>query len=207
MLEFINFDLPENENLDDSTLERKVSNALITALDLALPDLASTTAMVIDMRINEGGFDALGLLIAGRFFDKRRLVFNKKARKGDGYGNIVEIYQGPTVDSPYVNPIYLLTSDESFSAAETFIIAMRTLPHVTLVGEKTAGSISDILNVVLPNGWELGLSNEVYETAHNEVFESIGIPVELDATFLDSESIIQRKDLALEMVLNKQSEI
>ena len=116
------------------------------ALDRVMADLSDTDAIIIDIRTNGGGFDALGLEIAGRFFDQRRLVFRNKARKGDGYNEEVEIYQGPTVENPYTKPNYLLTSGETGSAAETFTIAMRSLPYVTLVGETTEGILSDVLD-------------------------------------------------------------
>ncbi len=46
---------------------------------------------------------------------------------------------------------------------------------MTIVGENTAGAFSTILNHVLPNGAEVGLSNEIYSDAQGSVFEIVGI--------------------------------
>ena len=46
---------------------------------------------------------------------------------------------------------------------------------MTIVGENTAGAFSTILEHVLPNGAEIGLSNEIYSDAQGVVFEVVGI--------------------------------
>lgn len=185
----------------DEILVERLFKALREALDLVMADLSGADAIIIDIRLNGGGADALALEIAGRFFDQRRLVFQKKARKGDGYSEKVDIYHEPTVDKPYNKPIYLLTSGETSSAAEIFTITMRNLPYVTLVGETTEGILSDQLEPTLPNGWELSLSNEVYTAADGEEFESIGIPPTITALFLDPDYTANQRDSALEAVL------
>ncbi len=191
----------EDGTLDEDDLVEQVFTALNDALDQVMADLSGTDAMIIDIRLNGGGADAFSLEIAGRFFDQRRLAFRKKARKGDGYSEEVEIYQEPTVDNPYTKPVYLLTSGETASAAEIFTITMRNLPYVTLVGETTEGILSDILDSTLPNGWELGLSNEVYMAPDDEVFESTGIQPAITALFLDPDYSANQQDAALEAAL------
>jgi C-terminal processing protease CtpA/Prc len=50
------------------------------------------------------------------------------------------------------------------------------LPQVVRVGEPTLGILSDNLYKRLPNGWEVGLSNERYEAPGGELYEGTGIP-------------------------------
>ena len=51
--------------------------ALEPALDRALVALRHTRSLILDLRMNGGGFDALALLFASRFADRERLAFTK----------------------------------------------------------------------------------------------------------------------------------
>ena len=53
---------------------------------------------------------------------------------------------------------------------------LRVLPQVKILGQATQGAHSDVLNKTLPNGWKLGLSNEIYTLADGRVYEGRGIP-------------------------------
>jgi C-terminal processing protease CtpA/Prc len=72
--------------------------------------------------------------------------------------------------------VYLLTSSLTVSAGEVFALAMSALPTVTVLGEPTQGILSDNLFHRLPSGWEVSLSNEVYETLDGRCFEGVGVP-------------------------------
>ncbi len=50
---------------------------------------------------------------------------------------------------------------------------------------KTRGALSDILSKTLPNGWSLGLSNEIYHDSQGICYEAIGIPPDTKRTILD----------------------
>jgi C-terminal processing protease CtpA/Prc len=78
-------------------------------------------------------------------------------------------------------PIFLLTSQATASAAEAFVYFMMAFPHVTRVGEKTRGVLSDMLLMRLPNGWETSISNEVYTAVNGICYESSGIPPQVEA--------------------------
>ncbi|NLX08393.1 MAG: hypothetical protein GXY36_01910, partial [Chloroflexi bacterium] len=55
------------------------------AIDEALAALAGKEALVIDVRFNSGGLDAVALIFASRFADAGRLAYSKHARVGDGF--------------------------------------------------------------------------------------------------------------------------
>jgi len=61
----------------------------------------------------------------------------------------------------YTDPIALLTNRRTFSAAESFVLAMRTLPQVTIVGDTTGGGSGNPLHRELPNGWGLSVSRNL----------------------------------------------
>ena len=49
-----------------------------------------------------------------------------------------------------------LQCEHTHSAAEIFVLAMRQHPHCISVGRPTGGCLSDILCMMMPNGWRLG---------------------------------------------------
>ncbi|AOT06518.1 S41 family peptidase [Pseudoalteromonas luteoviolacea] len=162
--------------LDDAT-EIQHLKAARTMMDEVMADLHDTEAMIIDIRHNTGGDDAIALAIANHFADRDVLAFNKQAIGSVGRGIPVR-QQLKANPSAYTQPVYLLTSQLTISAAEVFTMSMAQLPHVTLVGEQTAGSLSDALHFTLPNGWQMSLSNEVYRNAQGDMFEHIGFTPE-----------------------------
>ncbi len=143
-------------------------------------DLLGAEAIIVDIRFNQGGRDTMGYAIAGWFTDTDVLVSRKRATHLGGWTAEQEVWVRPRTDTPFTVPVQLLTSANSISAAETFTLAMSELPTVTRVGDTTYGAFSDSLVRVLPNGWLVSLSNEVYEAPDGGIYEAIGIPPELE---------------------------
>ena len=136
--------------------------------------LADTDGLIIDIRNNQGGTDDVSLAIANYFANQETHVFDKQAitTVGNGYQYSATLVAN---DLAYTNPVYVLTSQKTTSAAEIFTMAMDALEHVTIVGEPTSGALSDVLDINLPNGWSMSLSNEVYKNSAGDVFEVTGI--------------------------------
>ena len=63
--------------------------------------------------------------------------------------------------------------------------------------------VTDELGVLMPNGWELTLSNEVYESADGMVYEGSGIPVEVEALLFDPDYRANQLDSAIEAALQQ----
>ena len=85
----------------------------------------------------------------------------------------------PSRRASYLGPVYLLTSDVTVSAGETFTLSMRALPNVVHVGGATRGALSDQIEKPLPNGWSLALSAEIYRDPEGQWYEVRGIPPQL----------------------------
>jgi carboxyl-terminal processing protease len=148
------------------------------AMKKALALYKGTKALIIDVSLNDGGYDMIARTIAAHFAASRTLAYYKYP--GD-YGDSEKqaIYLEPSDKQPYAGPIFLIAGRNTVSAAEIFVLAMRALPNVTQIGEPTDGSLSDILSKPLPNGWSLSLSNEVYLDAKGRGWEGVGIPPDL----------------------------
>ncbi|WP_439484372.1 S41 family peptidase [Cyclobacterium plantarum] len=143
-------------------------------MSLIIENLKSTEFCIIDVRFNSGGFDEAGLSVLSYFTNQRILAYTKKARNGLDFTQKQEIYIDPNPIN-YANPIYILTSNQTASASETFVLGSLNLPKVQRIGSNTAGVFSDVLDKRLPNGWNFGLSNEVYESPNNKNYEKTGI--------------------------------
>ena len=146
------------------------------ATEKALELFRDTKAIIVDVSLNDGGYDMSAKRIAGHFAKQRTLAYSKYAGDSKVAVEPQPNYLEPLGDNYFAGPVYLLTSETTVSAAEVFVMAMRALPNVTQIGETTDGSLSDILSKPLPNGWSLSLSNEVYLDSNGAAWEGKGIP-------------------------------
>jgi hypothetical protein len=176
-------------------------SALEAALDKIFSD-SKLEGLVIDVRINLGGFDPYGLAIAARLATNEYLAYTKEARADPfdrnkwtpGDPSLVRPSTRPSFKGPVVELIGPLT----ISAGETFTQAMmgRT-PHVTRIGENTQGVFSDVLGRSLPNGWRFGLPNEVFRTPQGNTFDGLGIPPDIAVVVFADSDVTAGKDPVL----------
>lgn len=143
---------------------------------------ADTKGIILDLRYNPGGSDDIALAYAGYFTDRARHGFSKSTRTATGYTAPFEVTLEPAGTHHLDQPVVVLTSGFTGSAAEIFTMLMRDLPQVTIMGTPTSGGLSDIGNFTLPNGWELGLSHQRYVSTDGISYEGDGIPPDVMVT-------------------------
>ena len=163
-------------------LEGIKKRKLTKALDRIARDFKRLKGMIIDIRDNPGGDDDIAIAIINRFCDRRRVAFHRKTKIGPGDGDFTPVktwYLNPQGDVRFTGPVVLLTCDAVFSGGEAFALAIRELPHVTIVGDRTNGIFSYQLEKRLPNGWEYCLSYQVYLSADMVCYEGVGVPVDI----------------------------
>ena len=163
--------------------DRSIADQLVEVedvIDQVLTDLASAQSLIVDVRLTPGGADPIALAIASRFADIERMVMRKQTRTVEGDGLLQTLSLAPSPRVKFAKPVVVLTSGFSASATEVFTLAMRSMPHVSVVGEPTIGALSDILEKPLPNGWQFELANEVYYDADGTAFEAVGIPPDVE---------------------------
>lgn len=165
--------------------------AVDAAMEEALQSFAQAgvRAVIVDASVNYGGFDFVSRAVAERFAASPVHAYTKYA--GDAVAPIrTQVQLTPSQGTRFTGPVYLLTSNITISAGEILTLAMRSLPNVTHVGEPTRGAFSDVLDRELPNGWEVSLSNEVYEDPEGRVWEGRGITPDVAMTvFPDADPI------------------
>ena len=105
----------------------------------AMDFVANTDALIIDLRENFGGDPAMVAFIASYLFDGRVHLNDIYTRKD---GATEQFWTTPTVPGRAFGgskPVYVLTSKQTFSAAEDFAYALKHLKRATVVGETTGG--------------------------------------------------------------------
>lgn len=148
-------------------------------MDRVMKDLSVMESIVIDVRFNGGGQDAVSFEILSRFLPERTLIATQKLKEGDGFTPILPLYIEGT-SSAFTQPVYVLTSPQTGSAAEAFSIATLVPGHIQRIGSATSGAMSTALEKKLPNGWSFSISNEVYMDTTGKSYENVGIPVDLE---------------------------
>ena len=178
-------------------------NQAEAAFKRMMADLADTDAIIIDNRFNGGGYDDIGSALVRYFLNKPQAVLQKQTKNRLATTDLVSLNLTPAAMT-YSKPVLLINSKLSVSAAETFSIMMKSLPQVTLLGEASNGALSDMLQVTLPNGWLLTLSNERYLDMQGKSYEVTGIPADIEtAVFSEQDnalSRVQAYDTALSLV-------
>jgi C-terminal processing protease CtpA/Prc len=156
---------------------------LTTALDKIARDFDALKGFIIDIRDNPGGEDSIAIAIINRFCDRKRVAFRRKTKIGPGKDDFAPLktwYLQPQGDARFTGPIVLLTCDAVFSGGESFALAIRQLPHVTIIGDHTNGIFSYTLDKKLPNGWDYCLSYQVYLSADMVCYEGKGVPADIE---------------------------
>lgn len=161
-------------------------------LETIFEELSDCEALMIDVSTNSGGFHSYALAFASHIADRRRFTMSKYPI---GHPDLLQKFDVlPYRDSTgaiktFTKPVYVIVSDATVSAGEEFVLAARAFPHVEVVGTRTNGMLSDMLEKPLPNGWTLNLSNEVFLSHEGVCFEAIGIPATIDLKVFDLENV------------------
>lgn len=149
----------------------------------ALKDLADTNGLIIDVRFNDGGEDQVALNFVRHFMSRPQVVYSKFSGSGTWATPTKEVILDPQTDNIYLKPTAVLVSGDTVSAAEIFTIAISSLPQVTIIGEPTAGALSDILVKRLTSDILFGVSNETYLDVQGNNYEGVGISPDIAVPF------------------------
>ena len=150
----------------------------------AMNFLSNTDALIIDFRYNGGGEPGLIQLICTYFFEKPvhlNSIYWREGNRTEQFWTLTYV-QGTRYIS---KPVYILTSKNTFSAAEDFAYSLQALKRVTIIGEKTKGGanagrsfrINDHFGIYIPIGtainpvtgknWEGGIIPDVEVSAND----------------------------------------
>jgi len=181
-------------------------------LDSIFEGTEKLKGLVIDIRLNKGGDDPLGIEIASRLTDKKYLAYAKAARNSASldapltFSEKRPVWVVPSAKPIFKGKVALLIGPDTVSAGETFTMAlMGRDPHVLRIGLNTQGVFSDVLGRSLPNGWHIGLPNEVYYTQDGRAFDAKGVPPDIHVPFFSPRDLLASRDAALDEAIRQLS--
>jgi Peptidase family S41/Tricorn protease C1 domain len=165
--------------------------------------VSTLKGLVIDVRNNSGGDDALGLQVAGRLTNTPYTAFTKQPRNDpkdqSKHARLQTVTVTPATGPRYTGPIRVLTSSLTISAGETFVEAlMGRTPAPSRLGASTQGVFADDMTRKLPNGWTFTLGNEDYYAPDGHNYEGVGIPPTVPIPVFSPDDLEQHHDAALD---------
>lgn len=164
-------------------------------------------AVILDVRFNMGGDVSFTNNLVGRFTDKRFLGDYKQNRRKGKFSKINPNHFGPRGKYRFTDkPVAILLNDQTISSADELTLVLKNLPNITLIGEPSNGSYSNMKPKKLANGWVVTLSYQRYTDISGTNYEGKGTPVDFiqKTTIQDVQSgndSVLRK--ALQTVLQK----
>ncbi len=174
-----------------NTFTGNIATSNYEQIDAILGQLSGVDGIVIDVRANGGGDSRNADLITSRFNDESRLAFRARRRSGPGrsaFGNWIDINTDVHSGDRFLKPVIVLTNRRSFSSTEWFVSGMRTIPHVTIMGDTTGGGSGNPLFRELPNGWSMRVSNTQKQLPEGYDYQYIGIAPDVPVWITESDS-------------------
>jgi carboxyl-terminal processing protease len=169
-----------------------------------LSKYSTVNGYIIDLRHNQGGDFTYCFSEMGRLTNQSRYVFKSKTKNGkerNDYTEWKEWYIHPKGN--YVNqPIIVLTDRYTMSATERCVMAFKTLPKVTVIGDTTNGAHGTMIGRALANGWYYSLVPQKVEMYDGNTYEGIGLAPDIFSKNSISE-INNGIDMTLQRAIDK----
>jgi len=169
-------------------------------LDDVLMHMMLCRGLIIDIRGNGGGDLTNAEKLAARFCNEKTLVGYVQHKTGPGHSDFSDKeprYLEPSSGLRWQKSVCILTNRMVFSAANEFVMYMKQLPRVTIVGDHTGGGAGMPFSSSLPNGWMVRFSAVPMYDAQGHSCEfgiAPDVPVQLlDSDFLRGEDTVIEK--------------
>lgn len=134
----------------------RVNDTSKRKMEAAMTMVEDTDAIIFDLRKNGGGDATMIQLISSYFFEESVHLNSFQSRKG---GTPVEFWSHENVNGKKLatTPLYVLTSKNTFSAAEEFAYNLKHLGRATIIGESTRGGANPVYYFDLGNGFRASI--------------------------------------------------
>jgi C-terminal processing protease CtpA/Prc len=159
---------------------RLAGNVLLVSLDgfnpgddkwlaRTLDDGPPPSAIVLDLRNNDGGDADVIARVAGLFFAEDRPLVQRIERKQN-----VQKLRG-TGRHAYLGPLAILIGSDSASGAEALAALIDESGRGITVGERTAGALTGASEYKLPDGGQLSVAEFDIRTPGGKRLEGVGL--------------------------------
>lgn len=146
----------------------------------ALQFVSNAHALIIDLRDCGGGSQETVNMMCGYFLEKPTHINDMIDRAAK---TTTEYWTRPDRSFTKLTkmPLYILTSDKTFSAAEEFCYDLQSIKRATIIGETTGGGAHGTFSQDAGNGFVLAIP---YSTAVNPItktsWEKVGVKPEIE---------------------------
>lgn len=219
----IKWDLNDNPSaLDYKVLENNIGllkigsfmgNSFIETFDKLYQEIEKTDALIIDLRNNHGGHSEYANYIISHLSDSPVKMGKWSSRMyiaahgswnypQEWYTQIPDDLKPIEGKSRYTKPVAVLVNATTFSSAENFCVAFRSINKGKIIGTTTGGSTGNPINIDLGHGIfaEICTKNEL--DANGNKFIGIGIIPDIQAEET-VDSYLKGKDLVVEAALRE----
>ncbi|MGD9548534.1 MAG: S41 family peptidase [Candidatus Krumholzibacteriia bacterium] len=144
----------------------------------AMNFLSHCNALILDLRSNGGGSASMIRFLCGYLFEEKAHLINWDIRAEK---KTVQSYSADYVPGNRMleQPVYILTSRRTFSAAEEFTFDLRNLERATVVGDTTGGGGHTVATYIFDfEGFRVGIRvpyGRAYNPENNEGWEGVGV--------------------------------
>ncbi len=123
-------------------------------------NISEAKGLILDIRNNGGGQLTSAEKLAGHFVRSKTHCGYIQHKTGKGHNDFSSpepLYIEPE-GTIWARPVILLTNRGVYSAANHFVMLMKPLPQVLVIGDTTGGGSGLPLCSTLPNGWTVRFS-------------------------------------------------
>lgn len=130
-------------------------------LEQIMEYLMQCDGLIVDVRNNGGGMLSTAEKVASVFVNKPTVVAYMQHKRGTAHSDFSDpeaITLKPFAGLRWQKKVCVLTNRRTYSAANSFVMYLKNLPSVTIVGDVTGGGAGMPFTSELPNGWGIRFS-------------------------------------------------
>ncbi len=123
--------------------------------------LALCDGLIVDVRSNGGGLLTSAEKLASLFVNEEQTAAYMCHKTGTGHDDFSSpeaVTLKPFTGLRWQKGVAVLTNRRTYSAANSFVMYLKGLPRVTVVGDRTGGGAGMPFTAELPNGWSMRFS-------------------------------------------------